>query len=126
MSLSQKKHGTSLIFYDINKRNEKKLVKAVKITLEEDVFLDKNNLSNDIPLLDSLVSPDGAVFFNQQLMPTHISSILPIGQTAIGISGGARHNSIANFTKEFKCLGIVVSEDGPISIFKNGEKLIKF
>lgn len=126
MSLSQKKHGTSLLFNNVTSMTEKKLVKTVKISFQNDVILGQEGLQHDLFLLDSIVNPDGAVIFNNSLVPTHISTILPIGQTATATSGGARHNSIANFTKEFECLGIVISEDGPISVFKNGSRLIKF
>lgn len=126
MSLSQKKHGTSLIFCDLDNNSESKLVKTVKITLEKAKFIEKPNLRYDLTLLDYIVNPDGAVIFNNKLVPTHISTILPIGKSNQSASGGARHNSVANFTKKMKCLGIVVSEDGPISIFKSGKRLIKF
>jgi hypothetical protein len=126
MSLSQKKHGTSLLFNNVTELTEGKLVKTFKISFENNSFLDQYNLRHDLSLLDSIVNPDGAVIFNKGLMPTHISTILPIGQSATGTSGGARHNSVSNFTSEFKCLGIVISEDGPITIFKNGDKLITF
>lgn len=126
MSLSQKKHGTSLIFSDISSRNEKKLVKHVRISIKNKLFLDRDEARYDLSLLDSIISPDGAVVFNKSLMPTHIGTILPIGKSSKGTSGGARHNSVANFSKEIKCLGIVISEDGPITIFKNGNILIKF
>jgi DNA integrity scanning protein DisA with diadenylate cyclase activity len=126
MSLSQKKHGTSLIFKEIKELDEKKLVKTVAVTFENSNFLNQENLRHDISLLDSIINPDGAVIFGKDLIPTHISTILPIGQLTIGSSGGARHNSVSNFTKKFHCIGFVISEDGPITIFKNGNKLIKF
>jgi hypothetical protein len=126
MSLSQKKHGTSLIFSTITSAVEEKLVKTVKISFERNDFLRQENLRHDLSLLDSIVNPDGAVILGKDLIPSHISTILPIGQSATGTSGGARHNSVSNFTREFKCLGIVISEDGPITVFKDGEKLIKF
>ncbi|MBC3540413.1 DNA integrity scanning protein DisA nucleotide-binding domain protein [Rufibacter sediminis] len=126
MSLSQRKHGTSLLFNNITNETQSKLVKSIQITFDSGSFLEKRTLPYDLSLLDSITNPDGAVIFNKNLTPTHISTILPIGQNATGESGGARHNSIANFTNEFSCLGIVISEDGPITIFKNGKKLIKF
>jgi hypothetical protein len=126
MSLSQKKHGTSLIFNNVTKSVDEKLVKSVKISFEDNVFLEHQNLRHDLSLLDSIINPDGAVVFGKNLIPSHISTILPIGQSATGTSGGARHNSVLNFTRVFKCLGIVISEDGPITIFKDGKKLIKF
>lgn len=126
MSLSQKKRGTSLLFKKVTKKIEKKLVKTVAISFEDSSFLGNENLRYDLSLLDSMVKPDGAVFFGQDLIPSHISTILPIGSTPFRTSGGARHNATANFTKEFKCIGIVISEDGPTTLFRNGKKLIKF
>lgn len=126
MSLSQKKHGTSLIFKEITKSIEKKLVKSIAVTFENNIFLNHSDLRHDLSLLDSIVNPDGAVVFGKDLIPTYISTILPIGESSPGTSGGARHNSVSNFTKEFSCFGIVISEDGPITIFENGIKKIKF
>ena len=126
MSLSVKKHGTSLIFKELTPKEEEKLVKAVRIKSDNNSDIQESSLEHDISLLNSMVSIDGAVIFNSRLTLTHISAILPINETAIGITGGARHNSVANFTKVFKCTGIVISEDGPITIFRDGEKLIKF
>ncbi len=128
ISLSQKKHGTSLVFLDATEDIEKKLVKSQGISEESGEFLKDRNSRHDMFLLDSLTKPDGAIIFNSDLMPTHISTILPIN-TEIKPqekSGGARHSSVSNFTDAFKCTGIVVSEDGPISIFKNGIRIIKF
>lgn len=126
ISLSQKERGTSLIFCDMNSNTEKNLVKTVKINLENTEFIEEPNLKYDLLLLDYFVNPDGAVIFNSKLVPTHISTILPLGKYKESTSGGARHNSVSNFTKKMNCLGIVVSEDGPISIFNNGKRLIKF
>ncbi len=126
MGLSQKKHGTSLIFKVITESIEKKLVKTIAVNFENNNFLNHNNLRHDLSLLDSIVNPDGAVVFGKNLIPSNISTILPIGKSSLGTSGGARHNSVSNFTKEFSCLGIVISEDGPITIFENGIKKIKF
>jgi len=126
MSLSQKKHGTSLIFKNLMLEDEEVLVKTVKITIAKNNFLASNDLRADLSLLDTIINPDGAVVFNSELIPTHISTILPIATSTLGAGGGARHNSILSFTEEFDCLGIVISEDGPITIFKKGLKIIKF
>ncbi|MEA5128304.1 MAG: diadenylate cyclase [Proteiniphilum sp.] len=126
MSLSQKKHGTSLIFKEINFNEEKKLVKSMPIILENNILFDSERMEQSLILLDNIVNPDGAVIFNRQLIPIHISTILPIGKSKTSGSGGARHNSVRNYTEKFQCLGIVISEDGPITIFKDGIQLIKF
>ncbi|MFW5804425.1 MAG: DNA integrity scanning protein DisA nucleotide-binding domain protein [bacterium] len=126
MSLSQKKHGTSLIFLEVLESIEKKLVKTIPVEFGNNNFLNPNNLRHDLTLLESIVNPDGAVVFGKNLIPSNISTILPIGKSSQGTSGGARHNSVLNFTKQFNCLGIVISEDGPITIFENGNKKIKF
>jgi DNA integrity scanning protein DisA with diadenylate cyclase activity len=128
ISLSQKKHGTSLIFLPVTHELEKKLVKSQRVEEESGNFLIGVSPRHDMFLLDCLTQPDGAIIFNTQLIPTHISTILPIDteikQRESG--GGARHSSVSNFTKAFNCMGIVVSEDGPISIFKNGIRIMKF
>lgn len=128
LSLSQKKHGTSLIFLNITAELEKKLVKSQRVEEESGSFLSGESLRHDMFLLDCLTQPDGAIIFNSHLTPTHISTILPIN-TEIkqrDAGGGARHSSVSNFTKAFNCMGIVVSEDGPISIFNRGVSIMKF
>ncbi len=126
MSLSQKKHGTSLIFLELLELHENKLVKTIPVSFENTNFLNHNSLRHDLSLLDCLVNPDGAVIFDKNLIPSNISTILPIGKSNQEASGGARHNSVLNFTKQYNCLGIVISEDGPITVFENGIKKIKF
>jgi DNA integrity scanning protein DisA with diadenylate cyclase activity len=131
-SLSLKKHGTSLIFLGLDQSIEEKLVKTTRVDINSaelfggEVDPGDNNHRHDLSLLNSIINPDGAVIFNQNLIPTNISTILPMGDSAGSTGGGARHNSVSNYTEAFQCLGIVISEDGPISIFKNGRKLIQF
>ncbi len=128
ISLSQKKHGTSLIFLNVDREANEKLVASLPIIEESGEFLDMNSPRHDMFLLNNLTKPDGAVIFNSELIPTHISTILPINTNIKSRlkGGGARHNSVANFTEAFNCTGIVVSEDGPISIFRNGDRINRF
>ena len=126
MSLSQKKHGTSILFKVITPEISAKLAKTIGVHINSSLFENKETYRHDISLLNSIVNPDGAVIFNNDLNPTNISTILPISQDSKETFGGARHNSVANFTKKFNCIGIVTSEDGAISIFKCGKRLIKF
>jgi len=126
MSLSQKRHGASLIFKNLDEKITEKFVKTVEIKSSSTYFNNSDRNIYDISILDGLINPDGTVIFNKSLNLTNISTILPISENSTGTFGGARHNSVANFTKEFKCTGIVVSEDGPISIFKDGKRLMKF
>lgn len=126
MSLSLKKHGSSLIFKDITPEIEARFIKTIKISISSDLFSKLRRRRHDIIELNSIVNPDGAVIFNEGLRPTHISTLLPIENVSCDVVGGSRHNSVANFTKVIDCLGIVISEDGPITIYNKGEVLIRF
>ncbi|RYE12883.1 MAG: hypothetical protein EOP34_09950, partial [Rickettsiales bacterium] len=126
MSLSLKKHGTSLIFCELNASTINSFIKATEISIENQYLANEQDYTTDLVLLDSIINPDGAVIFDKNLIPNFISTILPIGNSTGSSQGGSRHNSVKNYTKSYQCLGIVISEDGPITIFKNGEQLIKF
>ncbi len=126
LSLALKKHGTSIVVGDFDIKIEEQLVKSVKIKYPDDIFQDDNLIPYDIELLNNLIKPDGAIIFNNLLHPFLISTILPFTKSENSSVGGARHNSMKNFTEKQKCVGIVISEDGPISIFKNGQRIMKF
>jgi len=42
----------------------------------------------------------------------------------IGMGKGARHSSAAKMSYEAKCLAITVSQDGPITVYDNGNKIL--
>ena len=45
-------------------------------------------------------------------------------QAEIGSGKGARHSSAAKMSAEAQCLAIVVSHDGPITIYDSGQRIL--
>jgi DNA integrity scanning protein DisA with diadenylate cyclase activity len=45
-------------------------------------------------------------------------------QAEIGPGKGARHSSAAKMSTEANCVAITVSQDGPITIYENGRRLL--
>jgi DNA integrity scanning protein DisA with diadenylate cyclase activity len=45
-------------------------------------------------------------------------------QAEIGPGKGARHSSAAKISAEFRCLAVTVSQDGPITIYDSGKRLM--
>jgi PAS domain S-box-containing protein len=45
-------------------------------------------------------------------------------QADIGIGKGSRHSSAAKISAEAKCLAITVSQDGPITVYENGQRIL--
>jgi long-chain acyl-CoA synthetase len=45
-------------------------------------------------------------------------------QAEIGIGKGARHSSASKMSAEAHCLAITVSQDGPITVYNNGERIL--
>jgi DNA integrity scanning protein DisA with diadenylate cyclase activity len=45
-------------------------------------------------------------------------------QAEIGPGKGARHSSAAKMSAEAQCLAITVSQDGPITVYSNGERIL--
>src|SRR5690606_33865667 len=61
MSLSQKKHGTSIIFKNITNEIESQLIKTVQISYDQTSYLVGSKLRYDLSILDSIINPDGAI-----------------------------------------------------------------
>ncbi len=76
---------------------------------------------NILEMLDRLSQTDGALFIDRNLVPKFAGVILPMTRNENPNDGGARHNSAKSFSKNHNCLGLVVSHDGPITVFKNGD-----
>jgi len=128
LSLAYQKHGTSILIGNFKLPIENKLVKFTPVECPIDFLLSENDENGryDLELLSNIIKPDGAILFGKDLRLHYISTILPFAKTSGTSSGGARHNSVKNFTSSNKCFGIVVSEDGPITLFKNGKIIIAF
>jgi DNA integrity scanning protein DisA with diadenylate cyclase activity len=126
LSLGPKRKGTSVIILkgDANVLS-RSAIKYFKIRYSEDVFFDANDRGYDFSLLDHFTLIDGGIVLSDSLTPTHIGAIVPNrrGNRKDGL--GARHNSIISFTESNNCLGIVISEDGPITIYENGIQLLR-
>ncbi|MCI0454052.1 MAG: PAS domain S-box protein [Candidatus Dadabacteria bacterium] len=45
-------------------------------------------------------------------------------QAEIGIGKGARHSSAAKISSEAKCVAITVSQDGPITVYDHGQRIL--
>lgn|GEM_PF-2144936 len=45
-------------------------------------------------------------------------------QAEIGIGKGARHSSASKMSAEARCLAITVSQDGPITVYDSGERIL--
>ncbi len=63
----------------------------------------------------SLSKTDGAMIFNKNLDLILAGAILKVDSSALG-SGGARRKSAEAFTSDTGTLGIVISQDGKITI----------
>lgn len=126
LSLSQRNKGTSLLIGTFTSEVEDTAFKFLKIAYPSDNYLTGMRDGNfDFELLDQLTLIDGGIVLNSSLLPLYVGTMVPNVKRSDHLGTGSRHNSILNFTKEVKCLGIVISEDGPISIFKDGQEVLK-
>ena len=125
MKLPTEKRGATIIIGDFEKENiRKSLVSFSEVSATGNSLF--NLVEIEEKLLDHLTMPDGALIFNNHGELLFIGSILPFSKGKKVLGGGARHQSAINFSKQKKCIGITISEDGGISIFDTGKSLIKF
>ena len=119
------KKGTTVIIGNFKKNDIKReLVSYANVSINSSMLFQNEKHLRE--LLDYITKPDGALIFNTKGKLLFMSSILPFAQGKKVVGGGARHQSTINFTKMFKCIGITISEDGSISVFKKGKLEIKF
>jgi DNA integrity scanning protein DisA with diadenylate cyclase activity len=120
------KRGASIIIGDFNRDSlRKQLVSFTDVSIDQSlIFGTDDHYVRE--MLDHVSRPDGALIFDRQGHLLFIASILPFSQGNKVIGGGARHQSTANFTRENKCIGITISEDGGITVFREGNAEIKF
>jgi hypothetical protein len=98
-------------FFDVRKRNDIGLRDKPINEVDDKLFLD--NVAGDNSVV---ITSDGLVIaFNAALSYSEDTEIDPIPGT------GSRHLSAQKVTKETDAIAFVVSEDGPLSIFLNGE-----
>jgi hypothetical protein len=45
-------------------------------------------------------------------------------EAEVGLGKGARHSSAAKISAEAQCLTVVVSQDGPITVYKRGQRVL--
>lgn len=68
---------------------------------------------------------DGAVLFDNTLTLRGLGAILPVDSFSAGPDHGARHTAARSYTSHHRhVLGIVVSQDGPISVYQGGRRLL--
>ncbi|WP_341356780.1 diadenylate cyclase [Rossellomorea sp. y25] len=92
-------------------------IKPTKIQFSgEKVFVDT---------FSNFTKTDGAVLINSNNEIIGFGSILKPTKAKAKISGGSRHKSMASFSHNKEILGIVISEDGPISIIKNNSIIFR-
>ncbi|WP_226556625.1 DNA integrity scanning protein DisA nucleotide-binding domain protein [Priestia aryabhattai] len=120
LEISHYGKGTTLVFgyrHDYENDVEKThWIKPRKIRFDaEKVFTD---------VLVNFSKTDGAVLINKELEIVGFGSILKATAAKARVSGGSRHKSMASFSHKKDILGIVISEDGPISVIKNNQILI--
>jgi hypothetical protein len=127
LSLGPKRKGTSIVILKSDSNIlERSAIKYFKIHYSEGIFLSNSDDQRyDFNLLDHFTLIDGGIVLSENLVPTYIGTIVPNkrGNSFDGV--GARHNSIMSFTELNDCLGIVISEDGPITIYEQGRQLLK-
>lgn len=117
LGIPEKKKGTTIVIGDFDRKLLKNiLVKANMIKLSGRSPFKSSNFN----LLDKLACPDGAIIFNKSSELLFTGAILPFQHRQSIDGGGSRHQSAINFTEEFKCLAVAISEDGNISVIKNG------
>lgn len=120
VSLSRRRHGTTVFIMDPPEDLDKLVVKAVSLSARKWHISDERSV---LSFLNTLSNTDGALILDNKLTPKYSGVITPIKPSSTNSQGGSRHNSARCFTEEYRCLGIVVSDDGPISVFNNGEKV---
>ena len=74
----------------------------------------------------NMASLDGAVIINTKGEVLKIGQKLDapdVGSFYVGSGRGTRHNSASKYSKATKSPVFVISEDGPISLYYNGEMM---
>jgi DNA integrity scanning protein DisA with diadenylate cyclase activity len=128
LSLGPKRKGTSII---VSRKSLVKILEEFAVTYfriqysESDFLANDEDQKFDFNLLDHFTLIDGGIVLNENLVPIYIGTIVPNRRGSISEGLGARHNSIMSFTSHNDCLGIVISEDGPITIYEQGKQLLK-
>ena len=117
IDISNYKKGTIIVIGDeINENNYNKCIKG-----NIDLIYQEEYRSN---ILTQLSKTDGAILLNRKLKIYGFGAILKIDRNTDIIKhiGGSRSYTVEQFAKENKKLVIIkISEDGPISVYYNGE-----
>jgi len=125
VSRSLRKHGTTVFILDTTDNFREQVVKAIPLdTTKWAIGGSKKEDLVAADFLGTLSSTDGALVIGKDLAPFYAGVILPTSPTVDGAApGGARHNSAKNFSKQFNCLGVVISDDGPMTVFDKGQEI---
>jgi DisA bacterial checkpoint controller nucleotide-binding len=125
LSLSIKGSGTSLFIGDFDHSISREAIKSMDIDFA--VTRPGGSFKKNLSLLNNFILPDGSLIFNRKLSPVVIGAIVPNEKGRGHNEGGSRHHAIQHFTlKHPDCIGIVVSEDGPVTVYINGVQQLKF
>ncbi|MDL4840357.1 DNA integrity scanning protein DisA nucleotide-binding domain protein [Aquibacillus rhizosphaerae] len=115
LEISHLGKGASIVFNFKNKYiddvEKTQWIKPRKVQfIGEKVFVD---------IFPNLTKTDGAVLLNSNMEIVGFGSILKPTKAKAKIPGGSRHKSMASFSHNKDILGIVISEDGPITVIQN-------
>ncbi|MFA9559296.1 diadenylate cyclase [Evansella sp. AB-rgal1] len=119
--------GSSVIF-GFEKEKHKSTVENVKWITPIELPLRWGSTENDtkMHLLGNMSRTDGAVIVDRDYNIIGFGAVLKATNRPGNLPGGSRHKSMGSYTDNKKeLLGIVISEDGPISIVVKNKLLFK-
>lgn len=121
LKLSDKQEGGMLCIGDLD--NVRKFARPMG-NLEFE-FTENNILNVDEECFLSCVAQDGATLIDEQGNVTdYLMRLVPSSENVEAEQNkGTRHNSAKNMSKITNAIYIVISADGPISIYRGGEKI---
>lgn len=128
IKISEKRHGSILIFgYDEEMNNEALFHPgAIELEVPFLTFIQKYDIKNKSEIFEiismfkeliiNLSNTDGALIFNKNLDLKAAGVFLKVEESSIG-AGGARKKSAEEFVKKIRKMGISISQDGPITFY---------
>lgn len=120
LEISHYGKGTTLVF-GFKNDYENDVEKTHWISPKKIKF-DVEKIFSDV--LVSLSKTDGAVLINNDMEIIGFGSVLKATAARAKVSGGSRHKSMASFSHNKDVLGVVISEDGPITLIKNNKIIL--
>jgi hypothetical protein len=80
---------------------------------------------DDNPDWLQFLNPDGAVLVNRRLKLVRYGVMLPQPRQKRLPTHGTRHNALAAASSRGACVSIAISDDGILSVFRNGESVLR-